>query len=96
MAAFVYIMPSRRNGTIHLGSTGNLARRAWKHRNAVVAGFTKRHRCHLLVWYEVHETLEDVRLCERQMKEWRRAWKLRAIEGVNPEWEDQFDCVVHL
>ena len=96
MAAYVYIMASRRNGTIYIGSTVDLPRRVWEHRNDVVAGFTKRHGCHLLVWYEVHETLESARLREKQMKEWRRAWKLRAVEGANPEWADLFDDIAHL
>ena len=94
-SAFVYIMASARNGTIYLGSTDNLPRRTWEHRNGVVEGFTKRYRCHLLVWYEVHPTLESARSREKQMKEWRRIWKLREIEGMNPEWNDLFDRIAH-
>ena len=94
-SAFVYIMASRRNGTIYIGSTDNLPRRAWEHRSHAVEGFTKKHGCDLLVWYEVHSTLEGARLRERRMKEWRRAWKLREIEGMNPEWEDLFDRIFH-
>lgn len=90
-AGFVYIMASRRNGTIYVGATSDLPKRAWEHRNAVVEGFTKKHRCYLLVWYEAHASLESARRRERQMKEWQRAWKIREIEGLNPEWEDLFD-----
>ena len=91
--AFVYIMASERNGTIYLGSTADLLRRAWEHRNDVVEGFTRRYGCKLLVWFEVHETLESARLRERQMKEWKRAWKLREIEGLNPDWADLYDRI---
>ena len=91
--AYVYIMASRRNGTIYVGSTDNLPRRAWEHRKRVVAGFTKEHKCVLLVWYEQHPSLESARLRERRMKEWKRAWKLREIEGLNPEWEDLYDQI---
>ena len=92
-AGFVYIMANRRNGTIYLGVTSDLARRAWEHRNAVTESFTKEHGCHLLVWYEAFESLDAARLRERQMKKWKRAWKLREIEGLNPEWEDLFDTL---
>jgi putative endonuclease len=91
--AFVYMMASARNGTIYLGSTVNLPKRAWEHRNGVVEGFTKRHRCKLLVWYEAHESWEAARLRERQMKEWKRIWKLQEIEGLNPHWEDLYDRI---
>ena len=90
---YVYIMASGRNGTVYLGSTNDLVRRAWEHRNDVVDGFTKRYKCHGLVWYEVHAALESARLREKRMKEWRRAWKLREIEAINPEWEDLYDRI---
>ena len=95
MSAYVYIMASQRNGTVYLGSTDDLPRRTWEHRIGAIDGFTRRHGCKLLVWYEVHDTLESARLRERQMKEWRRAWKLREIEGMNPEWEDLFERIAH-
>ena len=83
-------MASKRNGTIYLGSAVDLPKRVWEHRNGVVPGFTRRYGCTLLVWYEAHENVEEARRRERQMKEWRRAWKLREIEGLNPEWEDLY------
>ncbi len=92
-AGFVYIMASQRNGTIYLGVTSDLARRAWEHRNAVVESFTKKHGCHRLVWYQAFESLDAARFRERQMKKWKRAWKLREIEGLNPEWEDLFETL---
>ncbi len=91
--AYVYIMANHRNGTIYLGSTTNLPKRAWDHRNGVVEGFTKRYGCHLLVWYETHDSWEAARQRERQMKEWRRNWKVREIEGENPDWDDLYDRI---
>ncbi|WP_242097833.1 GIY-YIG nuclease family protein [Sphingomonas sp. CROZ-RG-20F-R02-07] len=91
--AFVYIMANHRNGAIYLGSTTNLARRVWEHRNGVVAGFTKRYGCKALVWYEACGEWEAARLRERQMKEWRRTWKVQEIEGLNPAWNDLYDRI---
>ena len=91
--AFVYIMGSRRNGTIYIGSTTNLPRRVWEHRNGVVAGVTRDNHCHLLVWYEVHDSWEAARQRELRMKNWKRLWKLREIEGLNPEWDDLYDRI---
>jgi len=93
--SYVYIMANKRNGTIYIGSTDNLIRRAHEHRNELVDGFTKQHGCKMLVWYEEHPELASARVRERQMKEWQRAWKLREIEGMNPEWEDLFDRIAH-
>ena len=94
-AAFVYIMASERNGTIYIGVTTDLPKRVWEHRSGEVKGFTKKHGCRLLVWYEAHDDLEEARRRELQMKEWKRAWKLREIEGFNPEWDDLFDRIAH-
>lgn len=60
----------------------------------MIPGFTKRYGCRLLVWYEVHDTIDDARLRERQIKEWKRAWKVRRIEAVNVGWDDLFDTLV--
>ena len=91
--ACVYMMASATNGTLYTGSTVNLAKRVWEHRNGVVAGFTKKYGCKYLVWYEVHGSWEAARQRELQMKEWKRAWKLREINGFNPEWEDLYDRI---
>jgi len=91
--AYVDIMTSRRNGTLYLGSTDSLARRAWEHRNGMVDGFTERYGCNLLVWYEPHEDLMAARQREYRMKEWERAWKIREIEGLYPDWDDLYDRV---
>jgi putative endonuclease len=81
---FVYIMASQRNGTIYIGVTSDLARRVWEHRTGAVEGFSKEHGCKRLVWYQQFDSLEAARQRELQMKEWQRAWKLREIEGLNP------------
>jgi putative endonuclease len=86
-------MANQRNGAIYIGSTVDLARRAWKHRNDVVEGFTRKYGCHLLVWYEVHGSVESARQRELRMKEWKRAWKVREIEGLNPEREDLYERI---
>jgi putative endonuclease len=88
---YVYIMASGRNGTIYIGSTNDLVRRAWEHRNGVVEGFTKTYNCRLLVWYEGHGDLESAKVRELRMKAWKRAWKVRDIEGLNPDWEDLYE-----
>ena len=93
MAGFVYIMASRRNGTIYIGVTSDLARRTWEHRNDVIGGFTRTYGCHLLVWYEAHGSIDSARQRKLQMKEWKRAWKLREIEGLNPDWDDLYERI---
>ena len=92
-AGFVYIMASGRNGTIYIGVTSDLPKRVWEHRNDLVEGFTKKHQCHTLVWYQAYDTIEEARQRELQMKEWKRAWKLREIEGLNPGWDDLFETI---
>ena len=90
---FLYIMASRRNGTLYLGVTSDLPMRAWQHRTGVGGEFTRKHGCHLLVWYQAFESLDTARHRELQMKKWKRAWKLREIEGLNPEWSDLFETL---
>jgi len=90
---YVYIMASRRNGTIYIGVTSDLAKRAWEHRKGLIDGFTKKYGCKNLVWFERHDTIEAAINREKQMKEWRRAWKLRRIEEMNPDWNDLFELV---
>jgi putative endonuclease len=87
-AGYVYIMANGRNGTLYIGVTSDLAKRAWEHREGLVPGFTRKHNCMLLVWYEGHDDLQDARLRELQMKKWKRQWKLSEIERLNPNWDD--------
>jgi putative endonuclease len=86
----VYILASVLNGTLYVGVTSDLVKRVWQHRNEVVDSFTSRHHVHHLVWYEQHETMESAILREKRLKDWKRAWKLRLIEGENPEWIDLY------
>ncbi|MBE3097974.1 MAG: GIY-YIG nuclease family protein [Planctomycetes bacterium] len=90
----VYILASRRNGTLYVGVTSNLAKRVWEHKNDVVEGFTKRYGVHRLVWYELHETMDSAIRREKAIKEWRRAWKLELIEQFNPAWEDLYSFIL--
>jgi putative endonuclease len=91
MRPCVYILASGRNGTLYIGVTNNIARRAWGHRSGVVAGFTKRYGVHRLVYVEFHATMPNAIQREKQIKKWRRAWKLRLIEESNPRWRDLYD-----
>ena len=88
--AFVYIMASRRNGTLYLGVTSNLIGRVWQHRTGASPGFAREYGCKTLVWFEAHGDLESARLRERQMKRWKRLWKLARIEAANPDWLDLY------
>jgi putative endonuclease len=90
MQPCVYIMASRRRGTLYVGATSELPRRAWEHREGVAAGFTKRYDVKLLVWFELHGTMEEALLREKRIKEWQRAWKIELIEATNPDWRDLF------
>ena len=87
---YVYIMASGRNGTLYIGVTSNLLKHVWEHREGIAPGFTERYGCKILVWFEVHDRIDDAIRREKQMKEWRRTWKLRQIEAMNPDWRDLF------
>ena len=87
---FVYLMANRRNGTIYIGVTSDLLGRAYAHREGLIPGFTKRYGCKLLVWFEAHEDLQEARRRELQLKEWKRAWKIRLIEEENLDWDDLY------
>jgi putative endonuclease len=89
----VYLLASKRNGTLYVGVTSDLIKRVWEHKNHVADGFTKRYGVDRLVWYEVHETMESAIGREKALKEWQRAWKLELIEKFNPDWKDLYDSV---
>jgi putative endonuclease len=89
-AGCVYIMASEKNGTIYIGVTSDLIARVYQHREGLVAGFTKRYGCKLLVWFAAYDDLQEARLRELQMKEWKRSWKIRLIEESNLEWRDLY------
>jgi putative endonuclease len=89
----VYILASSRNGTLYVGVTSDLVKRAWQHKQGLADGFTKEHQVKLLVWYEMHESAESAISREKQIKKWNRAWKLRLIEEMNPYWNDLYSQV---
>ncbi|MCW6531543.1 MULTISPECIES: GIY-YIG nuclease family protein [Sphingomonas] len=84
----VYIVASDRNGTIYVGVTSNLLGRIYQHRSGEIEGFTERYHVKRLVWFELHERMESAILREKQLKNWRRAWKLALVEKDNPTWRD--------
>ncbi|MDB5472267.1 MAG: Excinuclease subunit domain protein [Caulobacter sp.] len=86
----VYMMASRRHGTIYIGVTGNLARRAYEHREGLIEGFTKDHGCKRLVWWKNFELMTNATRCEKTMKHWIRDWKVNLIERDNPHWDDLY------
>ena len=89
--AYVYILASRRNGTLYIGVTSNLIKRIWEHKNGFVEGFTKRYGVGILVWYEVHKSMATAIAREKAIKEWQRKWKLALIKEKNPTWTDLYD-----
>jgi putative endonuclease len=93
-APCVYILASKRNGTLYVGVTSDLIKRVWQHKNDLAEGFTKEHGVHLLVWYEMHESMESAITREKNIKAWKRLWKLRLIEESNPDWVDLYDQIV--
>ena len=91
----VYIMASRRNGTLYTGLTSSLSRRVFAHREGLMAGFTKKYGIRTLVWYEMHDDKQAAYERETRIKRWRRAWKLKLIEDFNPDWRDLFEEIAH-
>ena len=90
----VYILASKRNGTLYIGVTSDLVKRIWEHKNNVVDGFTKRYGIHNLVWYEMHESMQSAIEREKKLKDWKRAWKLDLIEKENPDWQDLYTAII--
>ncbi len=87
----VYIMASHRYGTLYVGVTAYLGPRTYQHQTGAVPGFTKRYGLKLLVWYEVHPTMESAIVREKHIKAWKRDWKIRLIERLNPTWRDLYE-----
>jgi putative endonuclease len=90
----VYILASKKNGTLYIGVTSDLIKRIWEHKNDIVAGFTNRYSVHTLVWYELHQTMGSAIQKEKLLKKWNRAWKVRLINLNNPEWQDLYDTLI--
>ena len=90
---FIYILASKRNGTLYLGITSNLLKRVYEHKNNLIEGFTKKYNVHSLVYYEVYGDIYDAIAREKRIKKWKRCWKIELIEKFNPEWEDLYYCL---
>jgi putative endonuclease len=90
---YVYILASKRNCTLYTGVTSNLVQRMWQHKNNMIEGFTQKYKIKNLVYYEAHENAESAITREKQIKKWRRNWKIRLIEESNPDWNDLFDKI---
>jgi putative endonuclease len=90
----VYILASKRNGTLYTGVTSDLVKRAWEHKNGLADGFTKKYNVHDLVYFEQHDDMNAAITREKQIKKWSRRWKLRLIEEHNPEWKDLYESIV--
>ena len=89
-----YILASKRNGTLYTGVTSDLIQRVWQHEQDLVEGFSKKYRVKKLFYYEVHDNAESAITREKQIKKWRRKWKLRLIEEKNPQWKNLYDEIV--
>ena len=87
---YVYILASKRNVTLYLGVTSDIVKRVWQHKNGLAEGFTRKYGIKYLVYYEIHEDAENAIKREKQLKKWRRLWKLELIEEKNSEWRDLY------
>ena len=88
MPYYVYLLTTKRDGPLYCGVTNDLARRTWEHQEGVVPGFTSQYQVKKLVWYEVHEDINEAITREKRIKKWNRAWKMRIIGDMNPQWND--------
>ena len=93
MTYYVYMTASRRYGTLYLGVTNNLSRRAWEHKTKAFPGFSAKYGVDRLVWYEIYERIEETIAREKALKKWRRDWKIRLIEEMKPDWSDLYDSL---
>ena len=89
-APVLYILASKRNGTLYIGVTSDLIKRIWQHKNNSVAGFTKKYNVHTLVYFEQHQEMMEAIKREKQLKKWNRSWKINLIEKGNPDWDDLY------
>ncbi len=90
----VYLLASKKNGTLYIGVTSDPIKRIWQHKNKVADGFTQEYDVHRLVYYELFDDIEEAILREKRLKKWNRAWKIKLIEKSNPEWEDLWGRII--
>ncbi|MEQ1788979.1 MAG: GIY-YIG nuclease family protein [Rickettsiales bacterium] len=91
--AYVYILASKRNGTLYIGVTNDIARRVWEHKQGLAEGFTRKYKVHILVYIECFERIDEAIYREKQLKEWKRKSKLELIEKQNPNWNDLYETL---
>lgn len=91
---YVYILASKRNGTLYTGITSDLIKRTWQHKNGRVKGFSKRYSTKILVYFEAHKDVEEAILREKRIKKWNREWKIKLIEKTNPNWNDIYHSLI--
>jgi putative endonuclease len=94
MNCFVYLMASAKNGTLYLGVTSNLIQRVYQHKTGAFEGFTSRYAVHSLVWFDATPSIEGAIQREKQMKNWKREWKVALIEKTNPDWLDLYETIL--
>ena len=87
---YVYMLASKKNGTLYIGVTNNLLKRVYEHKNNIIGGFTQKYSVHNLVYYEEHNDIGKAITREKQMKKWKRQWKIELIEKFNPQWKDLY------
>ncbi|MFQ5470323.1 MAG: GIY-YIG nuclease family protein [Gammaproteobacteria bacterium] len=90
----VYMLASKRNGTLYIGVTSDLIKRVWEHKQGLVDGFSKKYRVHRLVYFEQYEDMSTAITREKQLKKWNRAWKIKLMENENSDWRDLWDNIV--
>lgn len=90
MAAYVYILASKKNGTLYTGVTSDIGQRVWQHKEEILGGFTKKYGVKRLVWYREYDAITDAITDEKRIKRWRREWKIRLIEEMNPDWNELY------
>jgi putative endonuclease len=93
---YVYILASKKNGTLYIGVTNDIIRRTYEHRNGLIEGFTKKYNVKLLVYYEIHQDINEAIKREKALKKWLRKWKIELIEKSNPNWKDLYDEITGL
>lgn len=93
-APVVYILASKKNGTLYTGVTSDLVKRIWEHKSNLVAGFTQKYSVHHLVYFEQHAEMSEAILREKQIKKWKRTWKISLIEKLNPKWDDLYQSLL--
>lgn len=94
LGSYVYIVTNKRNGTLYIGVTTDLVKRVGQHKQGEIDGFSKKNGLKILVWFEVHDDVNEAIKREKQMKKWERKWKLRVIEEMNPGWQDLYGSLM--